>query len=60
MCLANPPFGRKYSNLIVTEDGGTEREQTLVVREDFLHLRVRWGSTNREFRWVLHDLVEAG
>jgi type I restriction enzyme M protein len=49
MCLANPPFGRKSSTLIVTEDGGTEREQMLVAREDF------WADTsNKQLNFVQH------
>lgn len=49
MCLANPPFGRKSSTLIVTAEGGTEREQMLVAREDF------WADTsNKQLNFIQH------
>ena len=49
MCLANPPFGRKSSTLIVTEEGGTAREQMLVVRDDF------WADTsNKQLNFIQH------
>lgn len=47
MCLANPPFGRKSSTLTVNADGDTEREQALVVRDDF------WAdTTNKQLNFV--------
>lgn len=47
--LANPPFGRKSSTLVVTADGGTEREQMLVAREDF------WADTsNKQLNFIQH------
>ena len=49
LCLANPPFGRKSSTLVVTAEGGTEREQMLVAREDF------WADTsNKQLNFIQH------
>jgi type I restriction enzyme M protein len=49
MCLANPPFGRKSSNTFVTEDGTTEREQSVIVRDDF------WARTsNKQLNFLQH------
>jgi type I restriction enzyme M protein len=49
MCLANPPFGRKSSALVVTAEGETEREQQIVVRDDF------WATTsNKQLNFVQH------
>lgn len=49
LALANPPFGRKSSTLVVTAAGGTEREQMLVAREDF------WADTsNKQLNFVQH------
>ena len=49
MVLANPPFGRKSSTLVVAENGDTEREQMLVAREDF------WADTsNKQLNFVQH------
>ena len=42
MVLANPPFGKKQSLLFVNEEGDTEREDQVVVREDF------WTSTSNK------------
>jgi len=39
MVLTNPPFGKKQSLLFVNEEGDTEKEDQVVVREDF------WTST---------------
>jgi type I restriction enzyme M protein len=48
ICLANPPFGRKSSTLVVTETGETQREQMTVVR-DF------WAETsNKQLNFVQH------
>ena len=49
MVLANPPFGKKQSLLFVNEEGDTEREDQVVVREDF------WISTgNKQLNFVQH------
>ena len=49
MVLANPPFGKKQSLLFVNEEGSTEREDSVVVREDF------WTSTsNKQLNYVQH------
>lgn len=47
--VVNPPFGRKSSTLTVNADGDTEREQALVVRDDF------WAdTTNEQLKFVQH------
>ena len=49
MVLTNPPFGRKQSLLFVNEEGDTEKEDQIVVREDF------WTSTsNKQLNFVQH------
>ena len=49
MVLANPPFGKKQSLLFVNEVGETEKEDQIVVREDF------WTSTsNKQLNFVQH------
>jgi type I restriction enzyme M protein len=49
LILANPPFGKKQSLLFVNEEGDTEREDQVVVREDF------WTSTsNKQLNFVQH------
>ena len=49
MVLANPPFGKKQSLLFVNEEGDTEREDQVIVREDF------WTSTsNKQLNFVQH------
>ncbi len=49
MVLANPPFGKKQSLLFVNEEGDTEKEDQVVVREDF------WTSTsNKQLNFVQH------
>ncbi len=49
MCLANPPFGRKSSAVVVTEAGETAREQMALVREDF------WADTsNKQLNFIQH------
>lgn len=49
MCLANPPFGRKSSALVVAEDGGTERQVMTIARGDF------WAETsNKQLNFVQH------
>lgn len=55
MCLANPPFGRKSSALVMAEDGTTERQQMTLVREDF------WAETsNKQLNFIqhIHTLLE--
>ena len=47
--LTNPPFGKKSSIMIVTEEGQTERETITYEREDF------WASTtNKQLNFVQH------
>jgi type I restriction enzyme M protein len=49
MVLTNPPFGKKQSLLFVNEAGDTEKEDQIVVREDF------WTSTsNKQLNFVQH------
>jgi type I restriction enzyme M protein len=49
MVLANPPFGKKQSLLFVNEEGDTEKEDQIVLREDF------WASTsNKQLNFVQH------
>lgn len=49
MILANPPFGKKQSLLFVNEEGDTEKEDQVIVREDF------WTSTsNKQLNFVQH------
>ena len=49
MVLANPPFGKKQSLLFVNEEGDTEKEDQVIVREDF------WTSTsNKQLNFVQH------
>ena len=42
LILANPPFGKKSSLLFVNEEGDTEKEDQVVLREDF------WTSTSNK------------
>jgi type I restriction enzyme M protein len=47
--LANPPFGKKQSLLFVNEEGDTEKEDQVIIREDF------WTSTsNKQLNFVQH------
>ncbi len=47
--LTNPPFGKKQSLLFVNDEGDTEREDQIIVREDF------WTSTsNKQLNFVQH------
>ena len=47
--LTNPPFGRKSSITIVTDEGDTERERISYEREDF------WASTsNKQLNFLQH------
>jgi type I restriction enzyme M protein len=49
MVLTNPPFGKKQSLLFVNEEGDTEKEDQVVVREDF------WtSSSNKQLNFVQH------
>lgn len=49
MVLANPPFGKKQSLLFVNEECDTEKEDQIVLREDF------WTSTsNKQLNFVQH------
>jgi type I restriction enzyme M protein len=49
MVLTNPPFGKKQSLLFVNEEGDTEKEDQVIVREDF------WTSTsNKQLNFVQH------
>jgi hypothetical protein len=49
MVLTNPPFGKKQSLLFVNEEGDTEKDDQIVVREDF------WTSTsNKQLNFVQH------
>lgn len=47
--LANPPFGKKQSLMFVNEEGETEKEDQVILREDF------WTSTsNKQLNFVQH------
>jgi type I restriction enzyme M protein len=47
--VANPPFGRKSSMTMVNEVGESEREELVVVRDDF------WASTsNKQLNFLQH------
>lgn len=47
--LTNPPFGKKSSFMVVNIEGETERENLVVVRDDF------WASTsNKQLNFVQH------
>jgi len=49
MVLTNPPFGKKSSFMVVNAEGETERENHVVVRDDF------WASTsNKQLNFVQH------
>jgi len=49
MVLTNPPFGRKSSMTVVSAEGESEREQLVIVRDDF------WASTsNKQLNFVQH------
>ncbi len=49
MVLTNPPFGKKQSLLFVNGEGNTEKEDQVVMREDF------WASTsNKQLNFVQH------
>jgi type I restriction enzyme M protein len=47
--LTNPPFGKKSSILVVTDEGDTERERIVYERDDF------WASTtNKQLNFLQH------
>ena len=49
MVLTNPPFGKKSSMTFVNAEGETEREDLVIVRDDF------WASTsNKQLNFVQH------
>jgi type I restriction enzyme M protein len=49
MVLTNPPFGRKSSMTVVNVEGETEREDLVIVRDDF------WASTsNKQLNFAQH------
>jgi type I restriction enzyme M protein len=49
MVLTNPPFGRKSSMMFVNAEGEAEREDLVVVRDDF------WASTsNKQLNFLQH------
>jgi type I restriction enzyme M protein len=49
MVLTNPPFGRKSSINFVNEEGETEHEDLVIVRDDF------WASTsNKQLNFLQH------
>src|SRR5438132_3254000 len=57
MVLTNPPFGRKSSMMFVNAEGEAEREDLVVVRDDF------WASTsNKQLNFLQHvkTLVRPG
>jgi type I restriction enzyme M protein len=49
MVLTNPPFGKKSSITVISEDGEEQREALTIVREDF------WATTsNKQLNFVQH------
>ncbi len=49
LVLTNPPFGKKSSMTVVNAEGESEREQLVIVRDDF------WASTsNKQLNFVQH------
>src|ERR1039458_8670642 len=49
MVLTNPPFGKKSSMTVVNTEGETEREDLVIVRDDF------WASTsNKQLNFLQH------
>src|SRR5258706_14196571 len=47
--LANPPFGKKSSTMIVADDGKTSTEKDIIERDDF------WATTsNKQLNFVQH------
>jgi type I restriction enzyme M protein len=57
MVLANPPFGKKSSFKTVNEEGESDTEEEVIVRDDF------WASTaNKQLNFVQHifNLLKVG
>lgn len=57
MVLTNPPFGKKSSLKTVNDEGETESEEEVIVRDDF------WTSTaNKQLNFVQHifNLLKVG
>jgi type I restriction enzyme M protein len=49
MILTNPPFGKQSSETIITEDGGTAKQDLVIVRDDF------WAKTsNKQLNFLQH------
>ncbi len=49
MLLTNPPFGKASSETIITDDGGTAKQDLVVVRDDF------WAKTsNKQLNFLQH------
>ncbi len=49
MVLTNPPFGKKSSMAVINEDGESEKQEQVVVRDDF------WASTkNKQLNFLQH------
>ncbi len=49
MILTNPPFGKKSSETIVTEEGETSKKSTAIIRDDF------WTETsNKQLNFLQH------
>ena len=49
MVLTNPPFGKKSSMTVVNTEGDTEREDLVIVRDDF------WATTsNKQLNFLQH------
>jgi len=49
MVLTNPPFGKKSALTFVTEEGDDEKDETVIVRDDF------WATTrNKQLNFVQH------
>ena len=49
MVLTNPPFGKKSSVMVVTEDGEQSRDALVVTRDDF------WATTsNKQLNFIQH------
>ena len=49
MVLTNPPFGKKSSMAVINEEGDAERQDQVIVRDDF------WASTkNKQLNFLQH------
>jgi type I restriction enzyme M protein len=51
LVLANPPFGKKSSTMIVDEDGKTSTEKDIVERDDF------WATTSNK-QLIAQEIVD--